>query len=408
MMRSHQVPAVLITGIVLGLGSGGAAVAAPLTPIEQLGKALFFDKNLSRERNQSCASCHEASVGWTGADEEINRHGAVYEGSVRRRFGRRKSPSVAYSTQALPLGPDPEEKGSFLGGHFWDGHATGALLGHPAADQALVPFLDPLEQALPSVAELVGRVATAPYAPLFRQVLGAEALADTERAYRQIGRAIAAFEGSREVNRFSSKYDAVLAGKAKLTPEERRGLELFGGKAKCANCHPSQPGPHGEPPLFTDFTYDNLGVPRNADHPYYAERDVNPLGAAWADLGLGGYLATTEQGRPYARQNLGKFKVPTLRNVDLRPTPRTVKAYMHNGCFKSLEEVVHFYNTRDVLPACTGENDRPGMSCWPLPEVGMNVNTDELGNLGLTADEEAAVVAFLRTLSDGWVAPVRR
>ncbi len=168
----------------------------------------------------------------------------------------------------------------------------------------------------------------------------------------------------------------------------------------CAACHPSEPGSSGEPPLFTDFTYDNLGVPRNPENPFYDMDEVffddgsaiNPLGDAWVDEGLGGFLRSRPEFAAYVDESIGKHKVPTLRNVDLRPGNGFTKAYMHNGVFKTLEEVVHFYNTRDVEP-------------WPEPEVAVNVNTDELGNLGLTAEEEAAIVAFMRTLSDGYWIP---
>jgi cytochrome c peroxidase len=101
---------------------------------------------------------------------------------------------------------------------------------------------------------------------------------------------------------------------------------------------------------------------------------------------------------------MGKQKVPTLRNVDLRPFAGATKAYMHNGVFKSLEQVVHFYNTRDVLPRCESTPGPVfGVNCWPAPEVLQTMNTDELGNLGLSRAEEAALVAFMRTLSDGYI-----
>ncbi|MGZ3461828.1 MAG: cytochrome C, partial [Archangium sp.] len=144
----------------------------------------------------------------------------------------------------------------------------------------------------------------------------------------------------------------------------------------------------------------------NPENPWYTQTDANPLGAAWVDNGLGGFLSTRPDYRPYARGNLGLHKVPTLRNVDRRPRPDFVKAYGHNGYFKSLESIVHFYNTRDVLPVCLPQSPgTPGADCWPPPEVGLNVNTSELGNLGLTEQEEAALVAFLRTLSDGFIQP---
>jgi len=209
--------------------------------------------------------------------------------------------------------------------------------------------------------------------------------------------AIAAYEDSSEVNPFSSKFDYYLQGQVELTGEEAWGLELFeGSKAMCAECHPSEVV-GGKSPLFTDFTFDNLGVPKNPDNPFYKMDEVflddgppiNPLGAEWIDLGLGGFLSTLSGWASLAVDNNGKHKVPTLRNVDKRPGKKSPKAYMHNGVFKSLEEVVSFYNTRDVAD-------------WPPPEIPENVNIEELGDLQLTAAEEAAIVAFLKTLSDGY------
>jgi len=195
-----------------------------------------------------------------------------------------------------------------------------------------------------------------------------------------IAQSIAAYERSEEVNPFTSKFDYYLQGQVELTAQEALGLSLFNAedKGNCAACHPSS----GDKPLFTDFTYDNLGVPKNPENPFYSQpKKINPDGEDWVDLGLGGFLGNSDQN--------GKQKVPTLRNVDKRPEEGFVKAYAHNGFFKSLEEIVHFYNTRDV-------------EAWPDPEVEVHVNTDELGDLGLTAEEEAAIVAFLRTLSDGY------
>jgi cytochrome c peroxidase len=141
-------------------------------------------------------------------------------------------------------------------------------------------------------------------------------------------------------------------------------------------------------------------VPKNPDNPVY---DVNP---DFVDFGLGGFLATRIDYEAYAGENLGKQKVPTLRNVDLRAGNGFTKAYVHNGYFKTLEGVVNFYNTRDVKPACPDplptEADALAQGCWPAPEVDQNVNADELGNLGLTPEEEAALVAFMKTLSDGY------
>jgi cytochrome c peroxidase len=371
----------------------GTAAAQDLTPLEQLGKNLLFDVRLSTPIGQSCAACHAPEVGFTGPDSEINAHGAVYPGAVPTRFGNRKPPTAAYGGESPVLYYD-EDEGVWVGGMFWDGRATGWTLGDPLAEQALGPFLNPLEQNNPNARLVCFRVAQSDYAGLFEEVWGPGSLnwvKDVALMYERIGRSIAAYERSSEVNPFSSKYDYYLAGLVELTEQEAWGLELFEGTAMCSACHISAPGPNGEPPLFTDFTYDNLGVPKNPENPFYGmPRNWNPDGKNWVDYGLGAFLAGAGYPPEVYEPELGKQKVPTLRNVDLRPYEGFVKAFGHNGYFKSLEEIVHFYNTRDVEE-------------WPEPEVPENVNTDELGNLGLTAEEEAAVVAFMRALSDGFV-----
>ncbi len=400
----------------------GVLQVGDLTPLEQLGKLLFFDENLSTPLGQACAVCHGPAVGFTGPVSDINAHGAVYPGAVFTRFGNRKPPSAAYAGDSPVLHYDEAEE-TWIGGMFWDGRATGSRLGDPLAEQAQGPFLNPLEQNNPNARVVVFKVALSSYAELFREVWGADSLPpipvrpggmlsigglpfvtagslsigsasapfDISLAYEQIARSIAAYERSPEVNPFSSKYDYYLAGLVELTGQEALGLELFNGSANCAACHPSAPGPAGEPPLFTDFTYDNLGVPKNPENPFYEmPRRWNPAGADFVDNGLGAFLRSAGYPEDVYGPELGKQKVPTLRNVDLRPDPDFVKAYSHNGFFKSLEEIVHFYNTRDV-------------EMWPPPEQPENVNREELGHLGLTPEEEAAVVAFLRTLSDGFV-----
>lgn len=379
------------------------SAASTLNSKEQLGKAIFFDTNLSQNNNQSCASCHAPEVGWTGPSESLNKLGAVYEGSIPQAFGNRKPPSAAYATLHPIFHLD--KKGSFIGGNFWDGRATGEKLGNPAADQAQGPFLNPLEQALPTAAEVVSRVCAASYSELFKQVWGPAVCDPTNVsvAYDDIALSLAAYEGSAEVNAFSSKFDLAAKGKAKLTQAEQKGYALFQGKGGCKACHSSG----GVKPLFTDFTFDNLGLPKNPDNPfYYADPAFNPEGSAWIDLGLGGFLASRPDYADYAEDQMGMHKVPTLRNVDLRPNPGFIKAFGHNGYFKSLEGIVHFYNTRDVLPTCPGlytEAQALAANCWPAPEYADTVNHAELGNLGLTQAEEKALVAFLKTLSDGYV-----
>ena len=412
-----------LTGILMLLA--GAAWGQSLTDREQLGKSVFFDTNLSINFNQACAACHSPATGFTGPESSTNAHGTVYEGSIAGRFGNRKPPSAAYATQSPILNYVLEHREAlFIGGNFWDGRATGETLGNPAADQALGPFLNPLEQALPDHACVVYRVCTASYPVGFETVWGAgtcqitwpadiamtcameggvvnlspEDRTKVNTAYGNIGLSVAAFEASPEVNQFTSKFDYYLKGMADLTKDERKGLALFSGKGQCTNCHTIGRGPKAAASLLTDFTYDNLGVPKNPENPFYV------LHPSFVDQGLGGFLSTRMDYQMFAEENLGKQKVPSLRNVDKRPYPEFVKAYTHNGYFKTLEGIVHFYNTRDVKPVCPGpytEGQALAANCWPPPEVSENVNHDELGNLHLTPDQEAAIVAFLKTLSDG-------
>ncbi len=389
-----------------------------LTPKEKLGKAIFFDQDLSINGNQSCAACHGPEAGWTGPISLINEIGSVYEGSIAGRFGDRKPPSAAYATLSPIFHMD--KKGLFTGGNFWDGRATGEILGNPAADQALGPFLNPAEQALPDSACVVYFVCTASYPVTIQDVWGpevcditwpsdievvcasegttvslsAEDRTTSDWAFGNIGLSVAAYEGSPEVNAFTSKFDYAKSGVTKLTRKEQRGFRLFKGKGKCRLCHLS----FGKEPLFTDFTFDNLGIPQNPENP----AGISP---AFVDPGLGGFLESAGYPEEVYEEEMGKHKVPTLRNVDLRPDEFFVKAFGHNGYFKSLEGIVHFYNTRDVKDECPGaytEAEAMASDCWPPPEVSENVNSDELGDLGLTPEEEAAIVAFLKTLSDGY------
>ena len=292
--------------VLAATAAASSAYAEELTAKEQLGKSIFFDLNLSINQNQSCASCHDPAWGWTGPDSDINAAGSVYEGSIPGRFGDRKPPTSAYAT------PSPifhNDKGTFTGGNFWDGRATGEKLGNPAADQAQGPFLNPVEQALNDSACVVHRVCN-PFIPgdypvSFEDVWGAGAcgiswpvdvttvcadeeggdvsLSDADRvksdqAYDNIALSIAAYEDSPEVNVFSSKYDQTFTGKVKLSKQEQRGFALFRGKGQCHRCHIS----NGKQALFTDYTFDNLGVPQNPD---------NPAGVApdFVDPGLGGF-----------------------------------------------------------------------------------------------------------------------
>jgi cytochrome c peroxidase len=382
-----------------------------LTPKELLGKRLFFDATLSSPEGQSCATCHGPTVGWSGPDSDINSTTVVYPGAFEPRFGNTKPPTAAYAGDSPPLHID--EEGTFEGGMFWNGRAAGWELGDTIAEQAMGPFLNPLEMNMPDKKSVILKLQEADYAGLFREVWGPDSLDaenDIDGTYERIARSIAAFERSFEVNKFSSKFDDFWRKTQELgldvttideanmdqfkglglDDNEVHGLMLFNTTGLCAECHVLTSEDGKTPPLFTDFTYDNLGVPRNPDNPFYIQdKEFNPDGKDWVDKGLGGFLEGTEKYAQYAKDNYGKQKVPTLRNVDLRPNEELVKAYMHNGFFKTLKEVVNFYNTRD-------DED----SGWPPPEISENVNVDEMGMLGLTDEEEDLIVLFMKTLSD--------
>jgi len=367
---------------------------------EQLGKLIFFD-NISAPNNMSCASCHDPAYGFTGPNAGQNLKSGIYRGAVASRWGNRKPPSSAYATFSPVFHYSAEEHG-FVGGNFWDGRATGFRLGNPAADQALGPFLNPVEQNHPNAASVLKQLAASKYMDLWIKVWGEPISFETPEKevenYNRVGLAIAAYEASPEVNQFSSKFDSYMKGAVELTALELQGLQLFNGKANCGNCHPSTTE-DGNPGLFTAFDFYNLGIPKNPGNPFYMMNSVyldngepvNPLGPDWIDYGLGGFLeeTTNPEWQAMAQENMGKHRIPTLRNVDKRPGKGNIKAYMHNGVLKSLEDVVHFYNTRDVKP-------------WPAPEVNQNIERDMTGNLLLSIDEEKAIVAFLKTLSDGY------
>ncbi len=401
------------------------------TTIEQLGKELFFDK-ISQPSRMSCSSCHSQKMGWTGQTAGINVHGSVFRGARPQRFGNRKPPSAAYATFS-PIFHFDLVRRRFVGGNFWDGRATGEVLGNPSADQALGPFLNQVEQNMTDMATVIDHVARSEYARLFDQVWGRGSLdydpdipATVETVYDRIGLSIATFEASSEVNQFSSQFDAywtssLAAGddpediglgrgdKQVLDPQNILNEQEFDGLIEfgkfCARCHVShRPGPGGVAPLFTSFGYSNIGVPKNPDNPFY-DMDlvflddgtpINPLGDAYIDYGLGDFLRTRVEWEAMAFENDGKFKIPTLRNVDRRIGKGVPKAYMHNGVFKSLKEVVQFYNSRDVP-----------QEGWAPPEVDRNVSRAVLagvpmGNLELSEEQEDAIVAFMKTLSDGY------
>ncbi len=377
-----------------GGGGGGNSGSSPAATAElsaqaSLGQRIFRDTSLSASGLQACASCHDAAFGHAAP----NALPAQLGGEFLTLQGGRSAPSIRYLSTNTPftIGAD----GAPSGGFFWDGRAASL------AEQAGGPFLNPVEMALPDKAAVVARVAAAPYASEFRRVFGADILSRTDDAFERIRLALQAYQREdADFHPYSSRYDAFLRGDVKFSDAELRGLALFNSPSKgnCAACHPSAPGAGGSPPLFTDFSYDNLGVPRNTELASNAD-------PAHFDLGVCGRPEFTSR-----TELCGAFKVPSLRNVALR------QAYFHNGRFKTLREVLSFYVQRDIHPEkFYGRNADGSVNVFDdLPAAyKANVNRSEApydrrpGDAPALSDAEIDdVIAFLNTLSDA-PAPAR-
>lgn len=358
---------------------------AGLSPLAALGEQLFRDESLSVSGRLSCQTCHQPAFAHAAPSGDLVSSG----GPGMNVPGFRNSPSIRYASYTPAFGFD--EEGTAFGGLFRDGRVP------TLAAQAAQPFTDPGEMANATPADVIERLARSPNVARFREVFGLDALDDADRAFANLAAAIAQYEFENpDFHRFDSRYDAFLAGKAQLTEAERRGLALFEDpdKGNCAACHPSRPSEDGVPPLFTDFTYDNVGVPRNAK----LSANADP---AFFDLGVCGPQRRDLSER---RDLCGAFKVPTLRNV-ARTAP-----YFHNGAFNDLREVVDFYVRRDTEPDAWYPKGADGTRKFDdLPSgLAESVNVSEVpydrkagGVPALTPPEIDDVVAFLKTLDDG-------
>jgi cytochrome c peroxidase len=311
-------------------GDGGAASSplSPLSPAAALGSQIFRDPSLSASGRQSCASCHDPDHAYAMPSALAIPLGGV-DGTVA---GVRAVPSLRYMNRTPAFFFDTD--GTPTGGLDRDGRAD------TLAVQARRPFLAPHEMANADAADVVAKLARAAYAAEFRAVFGANVLDDADAAFDRLTFAIQRFEiEDPSFAPYTSRFDAFLAGRTGLTDAELRGFVAFNSttKGNCAGCHASARGTDGALPLFTDFTYDNLGVPRNRAIPATAD-------PTWFDLGLCG--PDRSDGLAASRPDLcGAFKVPTLRNVATR------HAFFHNGRFTTLDETLHFYVTRDTDPA---------------------------------------------------------
>src|SRR5271169_2276257 len=393
---------VLSTGNVRAAGAddgttGRAQVAHRVAALTALGRQMFTDPLLSASGRMSCATCHSPSH----AFGPPNALAVQLGGRDMRQSGLRAVPSLEYLQATPPFtehffdsddeGDDSVDNGP-TGGLTWDGRVD------RGRDQARIPLLSPYEMANRDTAKFAARLRRSRSAAALRRLFGPTIFDVPDKA---LAAALEAFElyeqDSAKFYPYSSKYDAFLAGKVKLTAPERHGLALFEDptKGNCARCHVSERAKDGTPPQFTDYGLVALGVPRNAAIP--ANRDP-----AWLDLGMCGPLRDDLRGRA---EYCGRFMTPSLRNVATR------QVFFHNGGFHSLRRVIEFYVERDANPekwyprAADGQVRK--FDDLPAPYQA-NIDTDPPfgGHPGdppaLSKSEIGDVIAFLRTLTDGY------
>lgn len=351
--------------------------AAPFDSVEALGEALFFDTNLSANRSQSCASCHDPEAGFADP-RESDAGRAVSLGDDGVSLGDRNAPTAGYAalTPAFHL----NDAGEWVGGMFWDGRAA------DLAGQAGGPPLNPAEMGMADKPAVAARLAeNEGYVAAFQTLFDVDVTAQPDQAYDAMTQAIAAFEGTKEFAPFDSKYDRYLRGEVEFTRDEELGRVLFFSEqfTNCNQCHQLKSNLLDPGETFTDYTYHNIGVP-----PNLTARAVNGVAAGTQDLGL---LANPLVDDPAQG---GKFKVPTLRNVAV------TGPYMHNGVFNDLRTVILFYNKYNSRSQARQINPETGQP-WRWPEVPQNLAVKELTH-GPALDDQRidALVAFLKTLTD--------
>jgi cytochrome c peroxidase len=374
-----------------------AQVYARAAALESLGRKMFTDRSLSGSGQLACASCHSPENAFGPPNDLAVQAG----GKDMRQAGFRAAPSLRY-LQAVPqftehyYESEDEADGSIdngpTGGLTWDGRAD------RRRDQARIPLLSPFEMASDSEAAVAARLRQAAYAGDVKAMFGDAVFDDDAKLFAAALEALEVYQQNpKDFYPYSSKYDAYLAGRAKLTPQELRGLAVFDDPAKghCGNCHRSQRGNDGTPPQFSDFGSIAIGVPRNRD----IAANTDPK---FFDLGLCGPLRTDLSGRS---EYCGLFRTPSLRNVALR------KVFFHNGAVRTLRRAIEFYVERDTKPEKwypRDQNDKV-VKYDDLPaQYHENINVEppfdrKPGDKpALSATEIDDMIAFLNTLTDGY------
>lgn len=349
----------------------------PFSSVEALGEALYFDTDLSMNRTQACATCHDPLVGFVDP-RETEAGFAVSLGDDGHSLGDRTAPTASYASFS-PIFHQRED-GEYVGGQFWDGREP------DLAGQAGGPPLNPIEMGMPDKATVVERILEKEeYVQGFEQFFGVGILEDVEASYKAMAEAIAAFEKTEFFAPFDSKYDRFLRGEVALTDEEELGRLLFFSEqfTNCNLCHQLHTSPIAATETFTNYEFHNIGVPVNE-----TARAVNGVPGNHVD---GGLLDNPAVDDPAQR---GKFKVPTLRNVAV------TGPFMHNGVFNDLRTVVLFYNKYNSK-AATRQINPETEQAWASPEVPETLSVEELTH-GPALDDKRidALVAFMKTLTD--------
>lgn len=358
------------------LFTASAHAAAPLPSKEALGEALYFDVNLSKNRTQSCATCHDPAFGFVDPRETAAGR-AVSLGDDGLSLGDRNTPSAAYARFSPHF--HQTEEGLFKGGQFWDGRAD------DLAAQAGGPPLNPIEMAMKDKAAVLERLRENPvYVASFNALFGEDALRDETRAYAAMALSIAAFEQTPLFAPFDSKYDRYLRGEYTMTKQEELGRTLFFSQqfTNCGLCHQLNALPGAAKETFSNYEYHNIGVPVNT-----AVRKVTNTSDDFVDRGLA-------QNAQADADQAGKFKTPSLRNVAV------TGPYMHNGVFEDLRTVVLFYNQYNSKAEAATVNPETGAP-WGNPEVGGTLSMEDLTHGPALDDKRVdALVAFMKTLTD--------
>ncbi|MGI1670434.1 MAG: cytochrome-c peroxidase [Neptuniibacter sp.] len=343
----------------------------------ELGKSLYFDTNLSKNRTQSCASCHAPESGFVDQRPNLSQ-GAFSLGDDNQSLGDRSAPTTSYASFTPKFHKNSE--GIYVGGQFWDGRAS------TLEDQAGGPPLNPIEMGMPNKASVIERIKENPqYVKAFKDIFGSGIFDNTESAYGAMTKSIAEFERTAFFSPFDSKYDRYLKGEYEMTAQEELGMTLFFSQqfSNCNICHQLKRLPESKNETFSNYKYHNIGVPTNIPG-----RKANGVALDTQDMGLINNPAVNDP------KQAGKFKVPTLRNVAV------TGPYMHNGVFQDLRTVILFYNKYNSKSQKRQVNPETGAN-WLPPEVDTNLSMEEL-KTGPALDDKKidALVAFLKTLTD--------